>query len=303
MKRWFENIGFRKNPFSLNPFANNIELIGRQEELDEIVYRIRSSGMLFIEGKEGYGKTTLLRNAINSFRDRIIYVNCNNIQKQLNIESLLINKHGFVKGRLLRNMPVHMILMLDNVSQLTKTNCERIKYFFDNDHLSSVVFTGESLDNSNFSNSLRERIGKRIIKLNPLSYEQIADMVESRLGEKYVIDRSLIKKLYDFSENNPKQLLMNLTRLLKHAIENKEDILKLDFERILSEKKEETEDFGLEEKRKDTELCVKCKTRLTRIGDYWRCENCDTCCSVCGTFVRDENEQFCPGCGAEFVRE
>ena len=300
MEEWYRTLGFEKNPFRLNPLAENFPLINRESELDDILYRINASSLMFIEGKEGSGKTSLLRSAMNLFRGRIIYVNSASLKKQLNIEDLLINKYGLIKGKMLKMKPKQMILMLDNATNLTKTNCERIKYFFDQDHLKSIIFTGGSIKKANFTQSLLERIGRRVLKLKPLSSDSAVKIVESRLDNKYKIKRDFIVKLYDYSGSNPAALLKNLSILGAFAMQNELDIDNTDFKKVLSKTKGVKLDFG-DEELPDTERCINCDKKLTKIGDYWRCEDCDTCCSNCGTFIDDENETNCPGCGAEFV--
>jgi len=58
----------------------------------------------------------------------------------------------------------------------------------------------------------------------------------------------------------------------------------------------------IEEEKEETDICPECDAKLIKIGEYWRCENCDQYCMSCGTLVDDEDTE-CPGCGAEFEEE
>ena len=56
---WYEELDFDENPFSVDPRENHDNLIGMEEIIEEIDYRIKSGSMLVIEGSEGTGKTSL----------------------------------------------------------------------------------------------------------------------------------------------------------------------------------------------------------------------------------------------------
>ena len=109
--------GFDENPFELNPFNIDFALVGRKNEAEELLYRIEAGSMMVIEGKEGSGKTALLKHAIDNFKGKgkVIYVDGNKLSKRLNIDSLLIKRSGFLRGKLLKKKPKEMILLLDNV--------------------------------------------------------------------------------------------------------------------------------------------------------------------------------------------
>jgi MoxR-like ATPase len=173
MEQWYEELDFEENPFSTNPsdFVKNI--VGREEVIDELIYRVRAGSMVFLEGEDGMGKTALLRLVIRKFKGKgkVIYVNCDKLEKELNIEELLVMKNGFIQGMLMKKYPRGMILLLDNVSKLSEANTERIKYFFDEGHLKSVIFTGDKFNDAEFSESLKQRIAKTL-KLEKLEEYQ-----------------------------------------------------------------------------------------------------------------------------------
>lgn len=310
MSNWYEEFGFENSPLLKSPLISdfNYPLIGMEKELAEVIYRLKSSSMMFVCGNPGSGKTHLIKEAMKKFRGKIIYVNCSTIKKQLDIEELLINKYGFIKGKILRKKPREMILILDNVTNLSKLNCEKIKYFFDQNYLKSIIFTGIDIDQTSFTSSLKQRIGKRIVKLSRMKDSGAIEMVNSRLitlsGEK-ILSENLIKKFFEVSDKNPQELLKNIELFLSASKDLAKD-LKKDYEveslqRILNKAKKE---FGTEIEENETinnsELCMTCGSKLTLVGDDWRCENCDTCCSNCGAFVDDDTEKICPYCYAEF---
>jgi len=281
---WYEKEGFDSNPFETDPFRHNYALEGQDKNKEELLYRILSGDMLLIEGKEGSGKTALLKHAIDNFRGKgkVIYVDGKKVSKRLNIEKLL-------KRGVFRKTPKGMILLLDNVQNLTKRNCERIKFYYDQDYLKSVVFTTENYASVSFTNSIRDRIGKRIMRVKEIAKNDAVKMVKDRIGGKDTITTEDIAKLLMLSDKNPKKLLQNSEKLYAYIVKNNKE--KGDIKRIISTLKQE--------EKKEEERCFECDGKLAKIKDNWRCPSCDTYCMKCGTLV-DETDTVCPDCGEEF---
>ena len=162
---WYENFDFDEDPFSTDPDENHDNLVKMEELIEEMFYRIDSGSMLFIEGPEGFGKTTLLKAAAHKYggKRNVAYVDCKVVDKKLNITHVLQDRYGFF-GRLFNKKPKNMIVLLDNVTELSKINTERLKYYFDQNYIKSIIFTAEKYNKVKFSESLRDRIGKRVVQ-------------------------------------------------------------------------------------------------------------------------------------------
>lgn len=223
---WFEELDFDENPFDTNPVRFSTKMVGVEEVMDELLYRVASGAMVFIEAKEGHGKTSLLWNIIRKHRGKgkVIYVDCEKLERDLNIEELLTNRFGLA-GRLFKKKPKNMILLLDNVSELSRPNMERIKFFFDEGYILSVVYTGTNYEDVKFSKSLKDRIGRRLIKLAELEPYNSVSLVRNRIGNNEMISDELIEALFARSGKNPKILLENLDALFAKAVEAKKDKL------------------------------------------------------------------------------
>ena len=170
---WFEELGFDDNPFNIDALKTDFNFIGRDKEAKEILYRIASGSMLLIEGKAGIGKTALLKYAIDNFKGegKVIYVDGNKLNKRLDVSDLLKKK------------PKGMILLMDNVQYLSKKNNERIKYYYDQDYIKSVVFTTTDYSLVRFTNAIKDRIGKNIIKLKKLKPSYAIKIAGERLND------------------------------------------------------------------------------------------------------------------------
>jgi len=275
---WFEKLDFEDNPFNLDPLETDFELVGRYKEAEEVLYRIASGNILLIEGKVGTGKTALLKHAIDNFKGKgkVIYVDGNKLNKRLDVSNLL-KKKG-------------MILLMDNVQYLSKKNNEKIKYYYDEDQIKSVVFTTTDYNLVNFTDAIKNRIGKNVIELKDLSQSNALEIVKERLGDKKILPDEVLTQLYKDS-GNIKEFLRNCGLLCSYVIEKgkekaeKEDIKKMPKAKIGEEKEE-------------TDICPECDEKLVKVKEEWRCKNCDNYCIACGALV-DEEDTKCPECGSE----
>jgi Cdc6-like AAA superfamily ATPase len=215
---WYQKLGYNKNPFSVDPNQNHDKLINMDVIIEETFYRIESGSMLVIEGKPGTGKTTLLMIAAKKFggKKNVAYVDCKILDKKLNITNVLQDRFG-IMGRLLNKKPKNMILLLDNVQDLSKKNTERLKYYFDQNYLKSIIFTTEKYTKSNFSESLMDRIGKRHVKIPEMEDYDALEIIRKRLGESELFNEQIIKKLFKDSLCSPKLLLENCQKVAEAA--------------------------------------------------------------------------------------
>lgn len=308
MKNWYEKLGFEKNPFEIDPLKDEERaLISREKEAKEVLYRIVSQNMLFIEGKKGCGKTALLKYAIDNFKGKgkIIYIDSYAVNKKLNIEKTLSGAKKINPTK--EKYPKDMILLLDNVEELSKLNNERIKYLFDQNYLKSVIFTGKSYDAAEFTESIRSRIGNRIIRLPSLSEDDAIEIINSRLNGKNdgLLSDLIIKDVYSRSDGDLKKFLMDAYLVCDFAAKEKsKKITKQMIEKALARDSRRIKDFAetikLEkEMSKETKTCEDCNGELKKFGEYYRCENCDTFCTECGCLVEAEDTS-CSECGANF---
>ncbi len=216
---WYEELDYEENPFKDN---EDTELIGYENVIDEVLYRIESGCMVCVEGKSGAGKTAVLKSVLNKFggngSGRVIYLNGQQLSNGLNIEKMLNKKAGLFK-RLFGKKPKNMILLLDEVQNLSEKNCERIKYYFDNSFVKSVVFTSSNFKNANFTESLKERISKTV-KLKDLTEDEAVDIIRSRLGNDELIPEEMIKEVFNRSNRNMKSFLKNCDKLCAFSFEN-----------------------------------------------------------------------------------
>tara|TARA_Y100000310_G_C20645424_1_gene796292 strand:- start:1032 stop:1724 length:693 start_codon:yes stop_codon:yes gene_type:complete len=213
---WYEELDFDENPL-----VTETRYVGNENVLDEVFYSIVSGNILAIQGESGSGKSRILKEVIRKFggHGRVAYINCKKLEKELNVEDLIINKNGFF-GRLMKKYPKGMILLLDDVEHLSEKNMERIKYYFDRNYLRSVILASKDITNLNLNASIKQRI-RKMIKLTSLSDYEAVQVIRDKLGEELLNDR-LIKETYKQSDKNMKKFLANCEKLCRAYIGNKE---------------------------------------------------------------------------------
>lgn len=212
---WYEQLDYDENPFTVET-----RYVGNREVLDEAYYSVVSGNILIVEGTDGTGKTKILKEMIKRFggQGRVAYVNCKELEKELNVENVLAKKNGIL-GWLLKKYPKNMILLLDNVEHLSTKNVERIKYFFDTNRLRAVVVTTKDYQKLNLGESVKQRV-RKIVPLRTLSDYEAVQVVHDKLGEEILNDR-LIKETFRQSERNMQTFLKNCELVCKAYVANK----------------------------------------------------------------------------------
>ncbi len=307
METWYKKLGYYQNPFILPVTKDKISLIGKEEELSKAIYYVNSGSLVFVEGVKGVGKTKFLHGIIKQFKGRIIYVDADKLTRTINVEDLLRKRNGAVKAAL-RSKPKDMILLLDNVDELSPVNYERIKYYYDQGFLQSVVFTGEKFDKVEFSESIKSRISSRVINLVGLTQEEAFEMAAKRLDEDLEDEDSLItndqlKTVFTSSKKNPRLFLINLHRVFEEMAYEEADKIDDKHLDILKDKLDAEDIFeyaialgadGLKKGLFDDK-----GNSILKVGEYYRRPAFDMFCGNCGAIVTDDHAQ-CPECGAEF---
>ncbi len=201
--KWYEHHGYAEDPFSTKKGAFIDHSVNLSEPAEELAYHIEAGNMALIEGANGTGKTALLFSTVEKFKGerKIIYFDCGN--DTVDIKSLMQNRYG-VLGKLLNITPKGMVMLLDNFEKLDSKDVERVKYYFDNNYIRSVVFTGSA---SSLPENIRERIGGNIIRLKSLSAKDAVQLAKNRLGSLDFLPEKIIRKIYKSSGKDVKKFL------------------------------------------------------------------------------------------------
>lgn len=227
MDTWYKQLGFYNNPFSIKPAAYHNEVLGTNGVVDQVLDKIRSGSILFIDGEYGTGKTTILRKIINEFggKKKIVYYSCNRSENGLDVGRLVKGGRGFF-GKLFGTDPKNMILLLDEVQDLNKEDCEELHQSFENSTFKSIVLVSKEFKDVNFGNGLKNLIGKNVVKMKKFNNDEAVEFVRKRIGNLKILPDSTIKLLNKKSDENPRKLLKSCEEVCKYAVENFEDEVK-----------------------------------------------------------------------------
>ncbi|MBD3203042.1 hypothetical protein GF327_02010 [Candidatus Woesearchaeota archaeon] len=239
MVPYYELFDFDKDPFSTNPKRFTDKLVNMDEILKEMYYRIKSANLLVVKGKSGFGRTSLLMHVAQRYNGsgKIIYINSEKIGKDLNITKVLKDKYGII-GKLLNKKPKNMVLLLDNAQNLSEKNNERIKFYFDQNYLRSIIFTCEEFKDIKISASLKDRIGSRIKEIPEIDEHDAVEIIRNRIGESNLLTDELIIEIFKRSDRNPKKMIKNCKKIAKLVVQNNDSRIKyVDVEKILGDKK------------------------------------------------------------------
>ncbi len=218
---WYHELGFFNNPFSIKPAAFHNELMGYDTTIKEINKKVAESNIVFISGQYGTGKTTILKKIINEFKGkkRVIYYNCNQSDKSIDYDKLLIGAGGFFR-RLLRIRKKDMIILLDEAQDMNKKDIEQVKEYYELGFFKSVILVSKKED-IDLAKELEELVGKNTFKVGDINKTDAVNMVRKRVGKlKFISDQNIINI---FNKNkNPRAFLKNCEDVCRYAFE-KED--------------------------------------------------------------------------------
>ncbi|MFT7615743.1 MAG: Cdc6-like AAA superfamily ATPase [Candidatus Woesearchaeota archaeon] len=217
--QWYKRFGYEKNPFELNPLKAPYTVIHNKELIADLLYLVRVGSMVVVEGAQGSGKTTLLTRVINLFKGegKAVYIDGNKIPDELDIEDVLNKKgRGIIRG-LFNDKPKGMILLLDNVHSISSRNCEKIKYYFDQNYIRSVVFTTETYSKLKLDRSIHDRIMGQVIQIAPYSKFDVLRVVRDRFLDDDFLGDDMILSIARISDHNVKDALANTSKLCEHV--------------------------------------------------------------------------------------
>ena len=218
---WYEHHGYAEDPFKVSdgPIDKAVNL---NKPTSELLYNVEAGNMVVIEGGKGTGKTTLLSAVIEHFRGerKVVYFDCS--KDDVDIKKLMQGKYGVI-GRLFNLTPKGMVLLLDNFKGVSKKEMERAKFFYDNNYIRSIVFTGTA---SNLAENIADRVGERIIKLKALGVNDAVELVKNRLGTLDFLSAKIVKKLHKKSKSDTVLFLENCSKACAAATKAGDKLVK-----------------------------------------------------------------------------
>lgn len=203
---WYESYGFSQNPFRITPSP---DIIGYEEEREQLSTAINSRNMIVVTGPIGSGKTSLLRHAMTKHSG--IYHDCSAAPaSDFSMERLLTRCSFF---GLVRRKIRDVVFFCDEIQKLDPDKAEEIKSAYDAGILSAVVLS--TIDELNIVDSMKSRISERI-ELNYPCAEILGKIIAQRTaGGINPFSQDAVVELVKRSQNNPRLTLINAERVCK----------------------------------------------------------------------------------------
>lgn len=229
---WYHKLGFSSNPFSIKPAAFHNELLGYEAKVEDIIDQISDSNIIFIFGKYGTGKTSVLKRVIDEFRARkrgfftgkkVIYYSCNQSDESIDFDKLLVGAGGFL-SRLFAIRKKNMIILIDEAQNLNKKDVRGVKEYHEKGFFKSVVFVSSEEGSLKLSNELKKLIGKNKYLFGNLNQEEAVDLVRGRIGDLHFISDDIIVMILR-RNRNPRAFLKNCEDVCRHAFEQDADVV------------------------------------------------------------------------------
>jgi len=217
---WYQELGFEENPFTIKPVKHRDQLVGVDEKARDIIKLIQAGKVVFITGDYGRGKTSLLQRIIKRFQGqrKVAYFSGNQIEKHLDMDSILINAGGFF-SRLFRVKSEDVILLLDEVQDLNQNDVDEIVSAYEEGYLKSVIIVSAQLSPQKADEMFGGLIGKNTFELEGLTEDQALELIKSRVGEIALLPDEVILRIHGI-DPNPRSILKNCEDVCKFAVES-----------------------------------------------------------------------------------
>ena len=245
---WYERYGWNSNPFEQKPMPDAIS--GLEEIRSELLEFIKSGDCCLLFGAAGMGKTTLLKWLEKyEIRDHVpIYINTTGMKEeeieQMNIDKMIREKLNFL-GKLIGKKK-DIIMLIDDAQNLPQALADVVKRNFDEHVVKSVVLASSTEDAGNLKGGLMERVGKRKIRVRPLTADEAMGMIVKRVGYRNPFDHEGLEIIFREAKFIPVSILGMCESIAKSSTEN--NITRDFVEKYFSNEKAETQKLNFIEK-------------------------------------------------------
>jgi len=216
---WYQELGFYNNPFSIKPGAYSNDIYGQDDIIKEVIAKVANSNMIYITGPYGTGKTSILKRIIHAFKGKkkVIYYNCNQKEKSINFDSILINAGGFFH-RLLGIRKKNVILLLDEVQELNKKDMHLVVEYYKLGFFKSVILASKK-DDIELSRELNDTIGRNRYDLREITSEEAVKIIRKRIGNISFLTDDMIIAIFK-KNKNPRAFLKNCEDVCRFSFES-----------------------------------------------------------------------------------
>lgn len=180
---WYTKFKFLENPLDARP---NPDVVGLEEEEEQLTNHIKKEELCFLNGLTGSGKTSLLQKLQNDLKEySFIYLDAQDLPKDFNLEEELKKKRNFFDKIRFKKFPAKKPVLIIDEFQATDPRLvleAKTKWDAPKDkRIKSVIIAQIDSRLKNVSGSFLDRLGNRIITLKDLDEEDMKEVLKKRL--------------------------------------------------------------------------------------------------------------------------
>lgn len=213
---WYSEFGFKTNPLDIRPNPN---VVGLDKQEKQLINHIKKEEICFLNGLTGAGKSSLLMRVQDLLKGhKFIYLDAQELPKNFNLEEEIINKRGFFDRITLRRFPRKKpVLIIDEFQSTDQNVALEARAAWENPvkrKIKAIVIAQISKHLKNVTDSFKERLGSRVVGLEPLDEDEMVEVLRTRLNNKrrkinYAdkIHEDALYFIVRCSGNNPRRML------------------------------------------------------------------------------------------------
>lgn len=230
---WFKKYGWHENPFSIKPTSERI--VGLDNKRNKLLEFVYSGNICFLTGPAGVGKSSTLKWIQHNIKDHTpIYIDAEQLDTLFDLSEYLRQHRTLFETVFGHEYPKNVVILLDEAHATEDKVKKALKLYWDHDYVKSVVITQIPFLN-NFNQSIRNRVGNRVIRLEKMNNKNVHDMIKLRTENNNPFTKEAIELIAKKSNYIPRKILENC-EIVCIETGSKEKIDTLDVKKVLGEK-------------------------------------------------------------------
>lgn len=235
MVKWFSRSKKDANPFNVKP---NTNLVGLDEEKEKLVDYLKGGGVCFLSGQAGVGKSSLLEwLKLNLKQHTIVYLDAKEIDEFFNLKKNLIRK-GSILRRILRKYPKNIVVCLDEAQDSNEKLIDSLQTHWNKNKIKSIVVTQINPTLDNLSDSFKDRVGGKVVRLKKMTIETARQLIQLRTDGNHPFDEEVIDLIAEKAKFIPRKILEKC-EVVWRELKNKKTISCSDVEYVFNKIEEE----------------------------------------------------------------